>query len=661
MNNTSYRWLQYFKKYLILDNKSGRIQQLPSRKKVKHKNKVSAEVKQHRLEQKRIAEKLRREKIQNDPKAYENYCRNERVRNEKRKKEGKLKSIQELSEREKRARRIQQNLWKKTHGHDKKENKKLSENNKKLRTTINSLHKKLQRLNIKKSDSTSPKFKVDKILNGQNVNPEVRITLIFHEVMVRQLKSSYQNSKSSKFKQILGRAISGKIVKKYRRLSAIRKNIVPIISSRVDRSNKPLEYVKNTKSNQKFIQDQVISFYEENSKMIPDKKASIKMNGKQVTKRYMNATIKDLHSQFCSQSTYRVIYSTFAKLRPKYCIEPKVNNRNTCACFTHENFSLLIQAFHSHKLLTENTSYKILSSCLCDSISELCLSRKCDKSINHFKHELDLFIAHKYRITYQNNSMKKLTQSLQSNELGLLIDFSENYSSTNPEINKLYIMGDGPTTQYRNIKMFYLITQYLPQCYTQLEDITYNFSEAGHGKSSADRISGYIKKLADDQVKYGLDVTNFDSLLAILRNRVKSVYIDCVTEDEISNIDSILPSNFKPFIGTMKIHQYTWNKLQHNCILFNSLSCFDCSNKSPCIHFAMGKIDYSVNDTAGKINKRLIAKIKKSENSSPKLTKNLKCLEKDVAKDILGKNETISLRRSARIKKTDENQKQYIN
>ncbi|XP_057669109.1 E3 SUMO-protein ligase PIAS3 isoform X2 [Diorhabda carinulata] len=97
----------------ISDSKSGKIQQLPSRTKVKRKNKVSVEVKQHRLEQKRAAEKLRREKIRNDPETYKNYCQRERARNEKRKKEGKLKSIDQLSEREKRARRKQQNLWKK--------------------------------------------------------------------------------------------------------------------------------------------------------------------------------------------------------------------------------------------------------------------------------------------------------------------------------------------------------------------------------------------------------------------------------------------------------------------------------------------------------------------------------------------------------------------
>ena len=156
---------------------------------------------------------------------------------------------------------------------------KLLNGNKTLRTKINNLLKKLQRLKIKKPNSTSPASKVDNLLKGKNLDPPIRKTLLFHEVMVRQLQTCYQDSKSSKLKQILGRVISGKIVKKYRQLSAIKKNIAPIISSRVHRCNNPLEYVKNKKSNQIFIQDQVKSFYEENSKIIPDKKSSIKING----------------------------------------------------------------------------------------------------------------------------------------------------------------------------------------------------------------------------------------------------------------------------------------------------------------------------------------------------------------------------------------------
>ena len=104
------------------------------------------------------------------------------------------------------------------------------------------------------------------------------------------------------------------------------------------------------------------------------------------------------------------------------------------------------------------------------------------------------------------------------------------------------------------------------------EDITYNFSGAGHGKISADGIGGYLKKFADDQVKYGTDVSDFDSLLSILRSRVKSVYID-------------------------------------------SLSCFDCFNENLCKHFSMGRIDYSSNHKVEKTNKKLMQITEKSEDS----------------------------------------------
>ena len=35
------------------------------------------------------------------------------------------------------------------------------------------------------------------------------------------------------------------------------------------------------------------------------------------------------------------------------------------------------------------------------------------------------------------------------------------------QVKKLDFMSDGPTTQYRNRKIFYIITQYFPLCYPQ--------------------------------------------------------------------------------------------------------------------------------------------------------------------------------------------------
>ena len=104
-------------------------------------------------------------------------------------------------------------------------------------------------------------------------------------------------------------------------------------------------------------------------------------------------------------------------------------------------------------------------------------------------------------------------------------------------------------------------------------------------------------------------------------------------------------------------NQYTWNKLQSNCILFNSLRCFDCFNENLCRHLSMGRIDYSSNYKVEKTNKKLMQITKRSEDSLqdaenlPNLSKNLKCLQKDVASDYPAKIQTVSLRRSSRILK----------
>ena len=67
-------------------------------------------------------------------------------------------------------------------------------------------------------------------------------------------------------------------------------------------------------------------------------------------------------------------------------------------------------------------------------------------------------------------------------------------------VKKIHFMSDGPTTQYRNKKMFYLIPQYVPKYLPTVKKISYIFSKAGHGKSSADGIGGCLKRLADDAV-----------------------------------------------------------------------------------------------------------------------------------------------------------------
>lgn len=111
----------------------------------------------------------------------------------------------------------------------------------------------MQRLSVKNLSSTSPKSTVDRFLKGKRVHDDVKKKLIFNEVVVQQIRDVYRNSKSNKLKQTLSRVMTNKIVKKYRQLSRIRKDIIPFIASRVPKSQEPLKYIKKPKVGQIFI------------------------------------------------------------------------------------------------------------------------------------------------------------------------------------------------------------------------------------------------------------------------------------------------------------------------------------------------------------------------------------------------------------------------
>lgn len=173
-------------------------------------------------------------------------------------------------------------------------------------------------------------------------------------------------------------------------------------------------------------------------------------------------------------------------------------------------------------------------------------------------------------------------------------------------------MSDGPTTQYRNRKIFYIITQYFPLCYPQIQFKFYNFSEAGHGKSADDDIRGFLKRSADDQVKFDKVISNFDQLVTVLPGSTNKIHIDVITTPQIETIDNLLPEIFRPFTGTMKVYQYTWSRENSGLILFNSLSCLDCQSGIICKHFSMGQINYNDN---------------RFKSASPKAKKTLKISE----------------------------------
>lgn len=121
-----------------------------------------------------------------------------------------------------------------------------------------------------------------------------------------------------------------------------------------------------------------------------------------------------------------------------------------------------------------------------------------------------------------------------------------------PAVTKVHFLSDGPTSQYRNKSAFYLAST-VPFM-RGFKYVTWNFTEASHGKGAPDGVGGALKTLADRIVARGTDIPDLTSLLTNLRAH-SSVKIFEVKEEEILKSSELVPPSLKPVPGTMAIHQ----------------------------------------------------------------------------------------------------------
>ncbi|MGH0121770.1 UNVERIFIED_CONTAM: hypothetical protein FKN15_075518 [Acipenser sinensis] len=237
-----------------------------------------------------------------------------------------------------------------------------------------------------------------------------------------------------------------------------------------------------------------------------------------------------------------------------------------------------------------------------------------EKLLDFTRVSLPNFCVHIYNISHQYDRMNKLKQSLADEEAIIHIDYSENYSckyykevkeihfggshqqvtlhtgvlylswgrvesfaslssslqhdavatwahlepvlrdlrENHPAVTDLHFLSDGPMSQYRNKRNFYLAST-IPFM-KGFSYITWNFSEVSHGKGAPDGVGGALKNLADRIVTYGTDVPNVETMFDQLSAQ-SSVKLYQVMEEDITNGSELIPPSLKSVPGTMKIHQ----------------------------------------------------------------------------------------------------------
>lgn len=309
-----------------------------------------------------------------------------------------------------------------------------------------------------------------------------------------------------------------------------------------------------------------------------------------------------------------------------------------------------------------------------------------------FNNKLSFMLTHELRIFNQAKSLKDLKKSVKNEECIIEVDFSENFSCKYgtevqavhyganrqqitlhtgmfycssfskgfvtasqslqhdasaviahlfkildhflvllPKVQIIHFKSDGPSAQYKNKFLFFLITQVLTKRYPQISKISYNYSESGHGKGPADGIGAAVKRIADDSIKYGSDIPDYDTFLSKVKQGSKSIHISSVQTEDIVAVEKQLPENIKYFVGSRLIYQFTWSKTNPFQVLFNSLSCFNCPPGEKCYHFYKHSLTYASSKKKKEKKRKsavdssdqpVIKKRKKNEKSAEK--KNVK-------------------------------------
>lgn len=124
---------------------------------------------------------------------------------------------------------------------------------------------------------------------------------------------------------------------------------------------------------------------DENSRLLAGKKDTITKNKQKVQRRVLTKPLKELHKIYNKEAErgLSLSYRQFVRLRPFYITEPKVHDRNTCACIDHENVKLLVDKLHQNGMLKTSSVSELIASIVCDTKNKQCMYRACEKCSNN--------------------------------------------------------------------------------------------------------------------------------------------------------------------------------------------------------------------------------------------------------------------------------------
>nr|CAI5844105.1 unnamed protein product [Callosobruchus analis] len=481
-----------------------------------------------------------------------------------------------------------------------KQNIKIKELEKKLQDAeknVRKYKKRVQRLKKIKNKKQSPRTYIENLVCGLNVGQEVKKKLLFGEVISTQLKENYKGKRGSIQKRMFIENINGPLIKKYR----FTKYISSLSSNNIIYGNRKKRQVMHQKVLQVRRCVKSFLLKDENSRLCPGKRDTVTFRKRKMQKRYLNDSLKNIYEKTLDDlvNSYTCVSDyLMEKCLEKQCLkcqqkeinildhdgdektfyekwvtrkqvleikgEEKICQRTVkekILCKKSDIVHTLKQGFHGFLLHLRNIvhQYRIIDDIKKNISTEEILihadfsenySCKYNEEVQsaHFGSSKPQITLHTVVIYYKNPGTAKieplsigtLSDSLRHDppsicaHLQLAIKEIQKIVAT---IRTVHFLSDGPSTQYKNKKMFFLMAHFLTR-ELGVTSLHWHYSESGHGKGAPDGVGAVVKRTADRLVAMGRDIPDLQNYREITYDRLR--YTDVYSSsDESDDTDDI--------------------------------------------------------------------------------------------------------------------------